>query len=245
VTDPPCSILTWDSTFFGRTVARVQAERLDGPAWERIAGWCRDNRVEWLYFLATAEDAETTRVAERAGFAFVDARLELGVKLPAASGGPREQDAGWTLRDATPADIPVLEEVAASVHVDSRFFFDARVPRERAQELYRTWIRRSVEGHMADHVLVAEVDGRAGGYVTGRMLADGVGQIGLLGLSEHVRGRGIGPALVTAILHRFGDRGARRVTVVTQARNIGAQRTYQRCGFLTEAIGLWYHKWFV
>jgi hypothetical protein len=34
------------------------------------------------------------------------------------------------------------------------------------------------------------------------------------------------------------------VKTVTQGRNIPAQRTYQRCGFQTAAVQLWYHRWF-
>jgi hypothetical protein len=31
----------------------------------------------------------------------------------------------------------------------------------------------------------------------------------------------------------------------TTQRNYAAQRLYQRCGFLTGSIHLWYHKWYV
>jgi RimJ/RimL family protein N-acetyltransferase len=40
------------------------------------------------------------------------------------------------------------------------------------------------------------------------------------------------------------DEGARRVLVTTQARNIGAQRAYQRAGFVTASTEIWFHKWF-
>ncbi len=35
-----------------------------------------------------------------------------------------------------------------------------------------------------------------------------------------------------------------RVNVVTQGKNIPAQRAYQRCGFITRSVELWFHKWF-
>jgi ribosomal protein S18 acetylase RimI-like enzyme len=55
---------------------------------------------------------------------------------------------------------------------------------------------------------------------------------------------GVGRKLVVASLGWFDAHGADRVTVVTQGRNIAAQRLYQRCGFLTRSTGLWYHRWF-
>jgi dTDP-4-amino-4,6-dideoxy-D-galactose acyltransferase len=42
----------------------------------------------------------------------------------------------------------------------------------------------------------------------------------------------------------FLAQGVTEVTVVTQGRNIEAQRLYQKCGFLSRAIYYWYHKWF-
>jgi hypothetical protein len=35
------------------------------------------------------------------------------------------------------------------------------------------------------------------------------------------------------------------VNVVTQGRNSKAQRLYERCGFLTRSVQLWYHRWFM
>ena len=58
------------------------------------------------------------------------------------------------------------------------------------------------------------------------------------------RGRGGGSALVQGALAWFADRGVTQVLVVTQGRNVGAQRLYQKAGFLTRKVELWYHRWF-
>jgi dTDP-4-amino-4,6-dideoxy-D-galactose acyltransferase len=127
----------------------------------------------------------------------------------------------------------------------SRFYFDPRVPPEQTSELYTTWIERSVLEGFADHVLVAERDGRACAYITGKREPTGQGSIGLVGVGKDARGRGVGIALVHALLRLFAARGVTSVTVVTQGRNIMAQRVYQRCGFLSQSVRLWFHKWFV
>jgi len=45
-------------------------------------------------------------------------------------------------------------------------------------------------------------------------------------------------------LELLRQEGITHAEVVTQGRNYGAQRMYQRCGFVTRTTELWYHKWF-
>jgi len=75
-------------------------------------------------------------------------------------------------------------------------------------------------------------------------LTPGLGRIGLVGAGAEARGRGVARALVLAALSWFRSRGSERVQVTTQGRNIAAQRLYQRCGFLTHSVSLYYHKWY-
>jgi ribosomal protein S18 acetylase RimI-like enzyme len=49
--------------------------------------------------------------------------------------------------------------------------------------------------------------------------------------------------LTEAALAWFCAQGLQRAQVVTQGRNIAAQRLYQKCGFRTGEIALWYHRW--
>ena len=35
----------------------------------------------------------------------------------------------------------------------------------------------------------------------------------------------------------------KKLYVVTQGRNIRAQRLYQKNGFIIKSSGIWYHKW--
>ena len=150
---------------------------------------------------------------------------------------------GVTLREATLEDLPNLLPLARTVHVDSRFLADPAVPRDKAGELFAVWIRRSVERAIADVVFVAEAEGRAISYVTAK-LAGGVGSIGLVGVGEAARGRGIGLATVQRALQWFHAHEAKEVRVVTQGRNVSAQRLYARCGFVTASCRLWFHRWF-
>jgi len=240
MTGAPAHHLEWDSTFFDRRVARVAATRLTSDSLAALLDWCRSESIEWLYFLADADDDATVQLAEGAGFHQVDIRVELDL-APVPATRPAHADT-FALRVARPDDLAALRPIAAAGHIDTRYFFDPRVSSDRATALYETWLERSILHAFADVVLVAEIDGTAVGYITGK-LRDGEASIGLFGVGEAARGKGVGTALVYELFSWARSKGAERITVVTQGRNVAAQRIYQKCGFLTRSVHLWYHLW--
>lgn len=233
-------LLEWDSAFFGRRIGRATVHRLDGPTAAELLEWCQSSHIDCLYFLADADDAATTRVAEQIDFRLVDIRVTLQVWLKPPYLSP--PDTGPVIGLAQPADLPALQQIAADGHRDTRFYFDGNFPVERCDDLYRTWMRRSCEGY-ADAVLVARDHAQVAGYITCHRDAGESGHIGLVGVGNDFRGQGIGSALVRASLSWFADQGRPQVQVVTQGRNVTAQRLYQQQGFRTSAIQLWYHYW--
>jgi ribosomal protein S18 acetylase RimI-like enzyme len=199
---------------------------------ERVDAWAREHGVACLYFLARDELGAAAE-AQAAGFRLVDVRVELDRV-------PEPLDAS-TLRPATAEDLPALRGIARTNHRVTRFYADPRFPDDRCDDLYELWIERSVEG-WADVVLVADVDGRPVGYVSCH--ADGdAGSIGLVGVAEEARGRGIGRALVAGAVSWCHDRGVGRISVVAQGRNAAAIRLYEGAGFRTADVGLWFHRW--
>jgi dTDP-4-amino-4,6-dideoxy-D-galactose acyltransferase len=135
--------------------------------------------------------------------------------------------------------------MARTGHTETRFFNDLNFPRQRAEDLYATWITLESQGR-ADAVWVAAsaADGPLG-YVSCHLDPAGrQGQIGLVGVSPEVRGKGIGKCLILAALDWYRAADVQAVTVVTQGNNLAAQRLYQQCGFLSRNLQLWYHKWY-
>jgi ribosomal protein S18 acetylase RimI-like enzyme len=139
-------------------------------------------------------------------------------------------------------DLRYLKTIARNGYSGTRFFYDPHFRRSLAKNLYVTWIEKSCQGE-ADAVLVLEMHQKPTGYITCHILQEEVGQIGLVGLDAKVRGMGVGKQLVYSALRQFQQWGMKRVEVVTQGRNLKAQRLYQSCGFVTRNLQLWYHKW--
>jgi len=149
------------------------------------------------------------------------------------------------VRPAATADLPRLRRIAAASHRDSRFHHDRHFDRRRCDALYAGWIETSC-ADPAGVVLVAAAADPAGppaGYVTGTIGEDGEGRIGLFAVAADARGRGVGGALIAAVLDWFAGRGADPVSVVTQGRNVRAQRLYQRFGMRTRSVEPWFHRW--
>jgi dTDP-4-amino-4,6-dideoxy-D-galactose acyltransferase len=240
-----CEFLEWDTAFFGIRIGRVNDQVLTEERVRQIDEWCNQKAIGCLYFLARADDALTTRLAEEHGFRLVDVRVTL-TRSPASSAGVRGIPAGGGLvvRRARLADVTTLQSIARASHHGTRFYHDPGFAPHLCEALYETWIQRSCEGY-ADAVFVAESNGSPVGYVSCHVVEEPrTGRIGLAGVSRQVQNKGVGQTLVLNALDWFADQGAAEVSVVTQGRNVAAQRLYQRCGFLTQKVQLWYHKWY-
>ena len=239
-----CEVLEWDSDFWGFPVARVRGNTLTHQQAGHVDAWSLHNSIRCLYFLSQLDNANATTMAEASGFHLIDIRTNFSRGSGWPSGDHQPTSRPLLVRDSHAEDVPVLRSITRDCYHDTRFYRDANFPRDRCRALYETWIERSCEGY-ADVVLVAEAAQMPVGYVSchlqGRPLS---GTIGLVGVSTQVRDAGIGQTLVRRALEWFSLQGAERVSVVTQGRNLPAQRLYERCGFLLQSEQAWYHKWY-
>jgi glycosyltransferase involved in cell wall biosynthesis/ribosomal protein S18 acetylase RimI-like enzyme len=233
--DDLCRRLSWDTEFWGFSVARVVPKRIDRAGAAEVERWCEEQGIACAYLLADADDAETASAAQGIGFVAVDTRVSLrrpgGLDRPQAPAVPE-----LTLRSATEADEGAVSEIARHAHEDTRFFFDPRFSPARAGEMYATWVRRGLVEDGRE-LVIAEREGTPVGYLL--LAGDPVG-IDLIAVADRSRGDGIGRALVSAAVER-SQGGA--VEVVTQARNVAAMRLYEAAGFRVVAAETWYHRW--
>jgi dTDP-4-amino-4,6-dideoxy-D-galactose acyltransferase len=243
---PPCELLSWDTDFFGCRLARVRSNTLQPEVMAAIDDWCWSNQIRGLYFLSSADDPATIRIVEQHGFGLVDIRVTLARGLT-NSGLPIDSFTvfGIHIRPVRPNDLPGLQAMARTGHQDTRFFSDRHFSRQRAEDLYSTWIYLETQGRAQVVFVAAGTNDQPIGYASCHLDAPGrKGQIGLVGVATEARGQGVGKCLVQAALDWFRNQGAQEVSVVTQGKNLAAQRLYQKCGFLSRNLELWYHKWY-
>ena len=207
---------------------------------QHVLAWSKVHAIDCLYFAADTAHAESTFLAQEAGFDLVGIKIVLDHTLN-DSITPETPH----LRPYQPGDLDTLREIARSSYTESRFFVDPHFTRERCEALYDVWITRSCTEDYADHVLVAVQNAAPAGYITCHLPQGAIpARIGLVGMAASAQGLGLGGQLVNGAVRWFQDQGTDYVTVTTQGSNISAQRLYQRDGFRTNAVSLWYHRWF-
>lgn len=237
----PFKYLDWDSDFFQLNVGRITESRLDPASMAQALEWAGQRRIDCLYYLAELDDLDSIHLAEENGFHYIDTRVTLERRFEKS--GPLPFDANSEVRLADLNDLPALRAIARTCYHETRFYADPNFPEAQVIALYETWIENSFKG-FADAVLTMEVDHQPAGYVSCRLSGGGKGNIGLVGVKPGFQGKSLGRCLVESAVNWFAERDVESISVATQGRNFRALRLYQRCGFFTSMMQLWYHKWF-
>lgn len=239
--------LPWDSSHFRHRIGRVVPDALSQSELHAVLTWALDEQIECLYYLVGANQIEAVHLAEQAGFRFMDIRItleqDLGTELVVDQLKSKPAK-GINFRRAEGVDIPELEGIAQMSFALSRFYSDPNFSAASCAEMYRLWLVNNF--HSARHaVLVAEHADQIAGFVTLSLPPiGGISEIGLFGIHPSVQSQGLGQNLLQYALEWLKSCGRNRVRVVTQGANLGAQRLYQRGGFITTDVQIWYHKWF-
>jgi ribosomal protein S18 acetylase RimI-like enzyme len=142
------------------------------------------------------------------------------------------------IRAAEPSDLARVSELAGELvrlhhATDPGRFFLA----DRVEEGYAWWFGRELKRTEAV-ILVAIVDDAIAGYVYGtleerdwNMLLDVHGALQDVFVASTARHRGVGRALVEAMIAALEKLGAPRVVLSTMVGNEAAQRVFRACGF--------------
>jgi dTDP-4-amino-4,6-dideoxy-D-galactose acyltransferase len=234
-------ILEWDSRFFGMSVAAILPEILGHEDLAEVMALLEENGVRLAYWASDPGDGKSQRAAIDCRGTLVDRKITYVTSAgesPLPAGGP-----AWPVEtyneSFTNSD---LENLAVQAGRYSRFRVDPRIPEEKFVEMYKTWIRKSVDRQIADAVLVVRHMDRIVGMVTvGEK--NGRGDIGLIAVDDGMRGKQVGAALVFAAQAWAFGRGWDSAQVVTQGENVAACRLYERCGYRIEQIRNVFHFW--
>lgn len=237
-------LLDWDSRHFGIPVAQITRPDLDDASVEEALAGARRDGIRLLYWAAPPRRVLPDAVLQKYVGKLVDRKVVFERALPrieachATPNGMRIV----AYPKGPPSDALLALGVAAGQY--SRFKVDQRIPPDKFRGLYETWIEGSTSGRLADEVLVAcaSGDGTPVGMIT-LAKKGSAGNIGLIAVSEVVRGRGVGLWLLKQGHGWMTAKGLSTVTVVTQCDNLPACKLYERGGYRVKSVHDVYHFW--
>jgi ribosomal-protein-alanine N-acetyltransferase len=102
-------------------------------------------------------------------------------------------------------------------------------------------IRRDIEENDTAHVVVAEDGGVFAGYADIWLVA-GEGQLNNIAVMPEMRRRGVGTAIMEALIDFLGDSGAFEMSLEVREGNENAQRLYRRLGFTCAGVRPHYYE---
>ena len=200
-----------------------------------IEAWAHATETECLFFKCSADDELSRQIAEANGYRLVD----LPVLLRRDGGGVMSKRS--RLRGATADDVPRLRQIASRAFLNSRFYSDPNFPSQRCDDLYALWVERSVVD-WPDRVLVADVDGSPGGFISVTADQAGYSRFSLMAVASEHRRQGLGDALVVGAIAEVGTAGS-GIVLTAQTDNWTALAFFARHGFEAVRRDAWYHRW--
>jgi dTDP-4-amino-4,6-dideoxy-D-galactose acyltransferase len=234
-----CTLLEWDSQFWGIPIGHVNSSRLTEESLAGIITWCVEHRIQCLYFSADGSDRLTLSLAAEGGFQFVDMRIELEKRC---NDRLTPMHRLHNIRHATMDDLQMLKNIAGQSFEDTRFFKDRHFDQAHSRMLYERWIENDLSHN---HILICtrpEDDVDVIGFLSCSVNVK-LGRIGLVAIHPTARGTGVAQCLLHASEGFLGMRGAESIVVATQASNVAAMRLYESYGFKTRETRVWFHRW--
>ncbi|MEI8125638.1 MAG: GNAT family N-acetyltransferase [Parachlamydiaceae bacterium] len=259
ISSTQCRLLEWDTAFFGRRIGKIERCDLNAHNMQLAVDWAATHHIDCLYYCCAIDNDQAIRTAELYQFNLVDVKVEMTLEL---SKQEVSNNKDIFVRPYRTGELAQLEAINDDIFENGRFYHDPEFSRDQASALYREWLRKSCECHAevefrgfasdtgisllnsGETVFVAEYEHRIAGFITFHKENASTARIGIVGACSKTRRKGIGGALVAAMIKHYKDDVIRKIKVVTQGRNIAAQNLFQNQGFYVDSMSLWYHKWF-
>lgn len=231
--------LALDTSLFGFKVAKILNSRLSLEKLRLILDKLKAENVHLVYWPAASTDKKSQSAAKKLQ-GFLSSKQVTYLAALRQIALPKTTFGVVAYRAKTPT--LVMKKLSIQIGVRSRFGTDPQLPKRLMHKLYSAWIKNSVNGTVADKVLVT----RHKNTVVGMIILGTKGRCGdikLLAVDESYRGKGIGAKLIGAAQNYFVNQGYTKLRVVTQLTNTPACCLYEKCGLRCWQIINFYHFW--
>ncbi|MCG6534786.1 MAG: hypothetical protein L7F78_08870, partial [Syntrophales bacterium LBB04] len=158
-------ILDVDSEIFGFPVAKIIPDTMTRRGFTQLISRLKKEKVRLAFWASNPQDEESQRAAQACQGFLADKKVTYAMDI---RGLPeRSVSIHWHIEEYTDT-IPCaeLDNLAIQIGKNSRFSADHHIPERVCFDMYRLWIRNSVNRQVADAVFVSRQSGKVVGMVT-------------------------------------------------------------------------------
>lgn len=231
------NLLSWDSGFFGYKVGEVknspQASFLN-----EILDFCRQTGFRLIYLRAEDSNPHIKEFIFKNNGTLADQKITYRMPITL-----HYKNISANISISNPGIVsPDLLKIALQTGEFSRYNTDKKFGRDKFEDLYSTWIEKSIRKEIADEVVFYIENGIIKGYCTLTFIQN-IGHISLFGVDSDHRRKGIGKELLKQTVNLCIDRKCEILEVATQLGNEPACKFYENFGFQVYKKELIYHFW--
>jgi ribosomal protein S18 acetylase RimI-like enzyme len=231
-----------DTERFGIITARVVG--LNTASLPSVLDFCHEKKVKLLIARCDMSDLDAAQSMERKGFLLMDTLVYYNLDL---SRKAVSVDKGVVL--VRPIRI---EEERETIFVAGKSFHDylghyhadPRLDKNKCDEAYTDWARKTFASRESDNFLVGEMDGKIVAFGVLRINNPDEGEMFLGGIHPDFQGQGIYHSFLCKAMEWCLSKNAKKLIISTQLRNISVQKVLIKFGFEISRGYYTYHKWF-
>ncbi|HSS05646.1 MAG TPA: GNAT family N-acetyltransferase [Rhodanobacteraceae bacterium] len=215
-----------ESARFGLRVFRAELDAVDAGV---LVEALKRDRVDVAILRLPADAIASINELREYGFAPIvaDTIVRYDIDLPA----PRaDLDEAVSLRDATPADAPLLESLAREIFAGyvTHYHANPLFPASKILDGYGEWAASHVSSERAGSAAwLVEMCGEIAGFSCYRLDTERAEAFGVLnGVLPSMRRQGVYRAMLRRMFRDFAVRGMGHFAIATQVQNVSVQRIW-------------------
>jgi len=235
----------WDSNFFEKKTGSISRNVLiNASIGDKITEEIENGQYKFLYYFHDLSIESHTQPDIKAlaqlGFKYIDTHGSFALDLSKVQPPLETSYSIFIVNNPNEINRVKLEHLVKELSVVGRFYLDSECPRDKATELYQTWLDKSFSKEMADWVYIIGDKENPLGFVTLKRVDDDEIDLSLIVVDESMRGKGVGKLLALSALSDFKGK-FKRCSVKVSLSNVSAVRFYESLEFtLTKSYQI-YH----
>ncbi len=225
---------SWDSSFFGYSIARLDYFYLNKDIIEFCIKKAKEKNIECIYFTSNSNLQELS-VSNRL--------VELEIRN-IYSRDLREVDLNKNLSVelANSKDIYKIKEIASKAFRNmTRFYFDQHFKNEKVDELYKKWVDKLYKDSDSE-IIIIRVNQNIAAF-NGISIKKESARIMLIAVNELFRRKGYGERIIDQTIQFLIKKNIRKIIVGTQEKNLAANNLYSKLEFNLTNKKYLYHWW--